>query len=53
MVNSYKKIIQKRCERFESKGVREGQMRATTTSRIQSVLIQWKDGSYEADSSHY
>lgn len=36
-----------------ARAVGKRQVPATTESGIQSVLIQWKDGSYEADSSHY
>ncbi len=49
MVNSYKRDVNV----SRAGDGREGQVPTTTEGVIQSVLIQWKDGSYEADSSHY
>lgn len=49
MVNSYKKDV----EVSRARDGQKGRLPARTEEVFQGVLIQWKDGSYEADSSHY
>ncbi len=49
MVNSYKRDVKV----SRARDGRMGPLPATTEGVFQSVLIQWKDGSYEVDSSHY
>lgn len=49
MGNSYKKDVKV----SRAKDGRKGQLPAMTEGVSLGVLIQWKDGSYEADSSHY